>query len=59
MARFAVDFEGYIKVEAKSNEEAENIFWEWVGDMQDMTLTDWRKVIIKTPYFESDGSEEI
>lgn len=56
--KYAVDFEGYIFVEAKDHDEAQNIFWEWVGSIQDNTLIDWRKVILKTPAFECDGVEE-
>lgn len=58
MAKFTVDFEGWIQVEAKDHDEAQEIFWQWVGDIQDYTLIDWRKVILKTPCFECDGVEE-
>lgn len=59
MAKFAVDFEGWIEVEAKDHDEAQSIFWQWVGDAQDFALVNYRKVILKTPMFEYDGSEEV
>jgi len=59
MAKFAVDFEGWIEVEARDAEEAQNIFWSWVSDIQDYTLGNYRKVILRTPRIEYDGSEEI
>lgn len=54
---FTIDFSGYIRIKAKTREEAYNIFWEWVGDLQDKTLADWDKVAT-LPYFEYDGVEE-
>lgn len=59
MAKFAIDFEGWIEVEAKDAEEAQNIFWQWAGDAEDVALVDYRKVILRTPCFEFDGSEEV
>lgn len=56
--KYTVDFEGWITVEAKSYEEAQEIFWNWVGDIQDNTLMNWRKTISKCPTFECDGVEE-
>ena len=56
--KFAVDFEGWIIVEAKSHEEAQEIFYEWAGDIQNNTLINWRKKILKYPAFECDGVEE-
>lgn len=58
MAKFFVDFEGWLQIEAKDRDEAQEIFWQWVGDIQDNALTDWRKVILKTPTFQYDGAEE-
>lgn len=55
--KFAVDFEGWIEVEAKDAEEAQNIFWNWAGDAQDSALVDYRKVILRIPRFEYDGAE--
>lgn len=57
--KYAIDFEGWIVVEAKDAEEAQNIFWQWVGDAQDSAFVDYRKVILKSPYFEYDGAEEV
>lgn len=56
--KYAVDFEGYIFVEAKNRDEAQNIFWEWVGDIQDNTPENWYKVILKSPAFECNCVEE-
>lgn len=55
---FAVDFAGYVRVRAKTFEEASNIFWEWVGDLQDKSLTDWSGVVTECPYFSNEGIEE-
>lgn len=54
---FSVDFSGYVRIKAKTREEAQNIFWEWVGSLQDTTLADWDGVV-QCPYFEYDGIEE-
>lgn len=54
---FTIDFSGYVRIKAKDQEEAKNIFWEWLGDLQDKTLTDWDRVV-GLPYFEYDGIEE-
>ena len=56
--KYVVDFEGWITVEAKNRDEAQNIFYEWAGDIQDNTLVNWRKKILKYPAFECDGVEE-
>lgn len=56
--KYTVDFEGWISVKAKSHEEAQEIFWNWVGDIQDRTHYDNYGVILKTPFFECDGVEE-
>ncbi len=55
---FAIDFSGYIKVKAKTREEAYDLFWEWVGALQDVTLADWDDEIMQLPYFENEGVEE-
>jgi hypothetical protein len=55
---FSIDFSGYIQVKAKSHEEANEIFWNWVGDLQDKTLVDWSGTIKQSPYFENEGIEE-
>lgn len=57
--KFAVDFEGWIEVEAKDAEEAQDIFWNWVGDVQDSALEHYKKVILRSPRIEYDGVEEI
>lgn len=56
--KFSVNFEGFITVEAKSRDEAQEVFWNWVGDIQDKTHYDNCGVILKTPFFEFDGTEE-
>lgn len=56
--KFSVDFEGWITVEAKSIEQAQEIFWNWVGDIQEKTHYDNYGVILETPFFEYDGVEE-
>lgn len=55
---FAVDFSGCVRIKAKTSEEAHDIFWEWVGDLQDKSLADWSGVVTQSPYFEYDGAEE-
>ena len=55
---FTIDFSGCVQVKAKTCEEASNIFWEWVGDLQDKSLDDWSRVIVQSPHFENEGVEE-
>ena len=55
---FAIDFSGCVRVKAKTPEEASNLFWEWVGDLQDKSLDDWSGVVTQSPYFENNGIEE-
>jgi hypothetical protein len=55
---YAFDFSGCVRIKAKTDEEAKNLFWEWVGDMQDKTLADWNGVVVQSPYFENEGDEE-
>lgn len=55
---FAIDFSGCVRVKAKTSEEATNIFWEWVGDLQDKTLGDWSGIVTQSPYFENEGVEK-
>ena len=55
---FIIDFSGCVKVKAKSRDEAKDIFWNLVGDLQDKTLADWSGVVTQTPYFEYEGAEE-
>lgn len=54
---FAVDFSGYVKIKAKTRQEANNIFWQWVESMQDTTSDDWFGIVSR-PLFEKDGVEE-
>lgn len=55
---FAVDFSGYVFIRAKTSDEAQELFWEWIGDLQDKSLDDWSGVVTQPPYFEYDGAEE-
>ena len=55
---FAVDFSGCVRVKAKNCEEAQDIFWNWVGDLEDKSLVDWSGTVTQTPYFEYNGAEE-
>ena len=55
---FAIDFSGCVRIKARTHEEAINIFWEWVGDLQDKTRADWYNVVTQSPYFENEGVEE-
>lgn len=55
---FAIDFSGYVRIKAKTYEEAKEIFWNWVGDLQDKSLVDWSGTVTQSPYFENEGIEE-
>lgn len=55
---FAIDFSGCVRVKAKNREEANDIFWEWVGDLQDKSLADWTGIVTQSPYFDNEGIEE-
>lgn len=55
---FAIDFSGCVRIKAKTHEEATNIFWNWVGDLQDKSFTDWYEVITQSPYFEKEDIKE-
>lgn len=51
---YAIDFTGCVRIIAKNPDEASEIFWEWIGDLQERTLADW-STITQSPYFEYDG----
>ena len=55
---YAIDFLGCVRIKAKNEEEAKNIFWNWVGDLQDKSLSDWFEIVTQTPYFEYDGIKQ-
>ena len=55
---YAIDFLGCVRIKAKNEEEAKNIFWNWVGDLQDKSLSDWFKIVTQTPYFKYDGIKQ-
>lgn len=54
---FAIDFSGCVRIKAKTYEEACDIFWNWVGDLQDKSLADWFGVVTQSPYFEKECVE--
>lgn len=54
---FAIDFSGCVRVKAKTQEEASDIFWNWVSDLQDKSLADWYEVVTQSPYFEKECVE--
>lgn len=55
---FAIDFSGCVRIKAKNREEANDIFWEWVGDLQDKSLADWTGIVTQSPYFDNESVEE-
>ena len=48
---YSLDFTGDILIKAKTENEAIDIFWNWVGEIQDMTCDRFSK-ILSLPYFE-------
>lgn len=48
---YSLDFTGDILIKAKNEDEAVDIFWNWVGEIQDMTCDKFSE-IISLPYFE-------
>lgn len=55
---FTIDFSGCVRIKARTPEEAKDLFWEWVGDLQDKSLADWSGIVTQSPYFDSEGMEE-
>ena len=55
---FAVDFTGCVRIKARTKEEAEDKFWNWVGDIQDNARADWSGTITQSPYFDKDCVEQ-
>lgn len=55
---FTIDFSGCVRIKAKNDGEAYDLFWDWVGDLQNQTLADRSGVITQTPYFDYEGAEE-
>jgi hypothetical protein len=55
---FEIDFSGWVKVKARTHEQATNIFWEWVKDLRDKSANDWSGVVTPSIYFENEGVEE-
>lgn len=56
--KYVIDFEGWIVVEAKNRDEAQNIFLDWASDIQEVTSVRWNKAILQYPAFQFDGVEE-
>ena len=55
---FTINFTGSIKIRAKNLDEATEIFWNWVGNIQDQSLSDWSGMVTQSPYFDYDEIEE-
>lgn len=55
---FVIDFSGCVSIQAKTRHEATEIFWNWVGDIQDNSFVDYSGVIMQYPYFEKEGTKE-
>ena len=55
---YAIDFSGYVKVKAKTPQEANDIFWQWVEDMEIKTKDDWAGIVPQSPFFQNEGVEE-
>lgn len=54
---YAINFSECVRIKAKTREEATDIFWEWISDMNDKTLTDWHG-IVTLPYLKNISLEE-
>ena len=52
---YAVDFSGCVVIKARTPSEASDIFWNWVGDLQDKSSADWHGVVTQSPYFEKEN----
>lgn len=55
---FTLNFTGSVNIRAKNLHEANEIFWDWVGDLKDKSFYDWHGSIIGTPFFEKECIEE-
>lgn len=55
---YTIDYSGHVQVKAKTLQEANDIFWDWIIGMQNKTCDDWSGIISKTPVFENEGVEE-
>ena len=48
---YSLDFTGDILIRAKNKDEAVDIFWNWISEIQDLTCDKFSK-IASLPYFE-------
>lgn len=55
---FILNFTGTVKIKAKNLNEANEIFWNWVGDLQEKSFYDWNETITGIPLFEKECIEE-
>lgn len=55
---YSIDFSGYVQVKAKTPQEANDLFWQWVESMQDKTSDDWSGIVPQSPWFQNNGVEE-
>lgn len=51
---FTFSFNGSVNIRAKNLNEANEIFWNWIEDLQAKSFHDWDGSIIGTPFFEKD-----
>lgn len=49
---YDLDFTGAVSVKAKTEDEAIDIFWEWVCEVQDLTCDKFPTMSFCSPYFE-------
>lgn len=55
---YTIDYSGHVQVKAKTLQEANGIFWDWIIDMQNKTSDDWSGIVPQTPLFQNEGVEE-
>ncbi len=55
---FTLNFTGSVNIRAKNLHEANEIFWDWVGDLQDKSFYDWNGTIVGNPLFAKECIEE-
>ena len=57
---FTFNFKGSIKIKAENLEKADDFFWDWVGDVEDMSYCrcDESRIITDFPIFEEDSIEK-
>lgn len=55
---FTFNFKGSIKIKAENLEKADDFFWDWVGDVGDMSYCDESRIIADFPIFKEDSVEK-